>query len=210
MLSVSPASGTVLGGTLVTIFGSGFESSFNNLCRWGGWTTHVTYLNGTHLECPAPSTRIGRVPLEVTLNGQQYTANGAAFFFYSHPVVRRLTVAGHIGHQGSYISQKITLPEAGYIMVRAFGSGYMGGTDYRCRINWHAGNTTDAAGSIRLDDVTAQAVEARVVPATYDTAHDAIQCWSNMWLDGINTIEVTLNGRQYTPPDSNLTINVWW
>ena len=49
-----------------------------------------------------------------------------------------------------------------------------------------------------------------MVAATYDAGMDRIKCWSNLWLDGLNTVEVTLNGRQYTPPDTNLTINIWW
>ena len=71
--------------------------------------------------------------------------------------------------------------------MRVWGSGFRGGTDYRCRIGTHA-----------------------PLPATYDEQLDCILCWSDLWIDGDNPVEVTLNGRQYTRDGKNASINLYW
>jgi hypothetical protein len=187
ILSISPSSGTIRGQTAVTIAGSGFLEAFNTLCRWGNLTTNVSELNSTHLMCPTPQTPPGISPVEVTLNGQQYTSDGANFSHYLHPHAHKLSVQGEIGNPGTWVEEKITLPQAGYIMVDIWGSGFMGGTDYRCKIN-----------------------ENDAIPATYDAGSDRIRCWSDMWVDGTNFVEVTLNGREYTMDNLSLPINQFW
>jgi len=190
VLSVSPSSGTILGQTAVTIYGSGFLGADDTLFRWGELTTNATRLNATHLICHAPRASAGARDLEVTLNGQQYTADGRTFIHYLDPHVHLLSVSGSKGKQGSWLDPKVTLPEAGYIMVRVWGSGFMGGTDYRCRLN--------------------NATADESLAATYDASLDCIKCWSNTWLDGMNSVEVTLNGREYTSDARSLLINQFW
>ena len=187
VLSLSPASGTVLGQTMVTIAGSNFERSFNNLCRWGNLTTNVSTINATHIVCPTPVRPSGMSLVEVTLNGQQYTADGRNFSHYLHPHVRMLSLPGELGTPGTFIASKTTLPQAGYVMVSIWGTGFMGGTDYRCKINEH-----------------------EPIEATYDARSDAIKCWSDLWIDGTNYVEVTLNGREYTSDGASIEINQFW
>ena len=187
---MSPSSGTILGQTLVTIVGSGFTRAFNNLCRWDGvLTTNISSINSTHIECASPRIAAGRRPVEVTMNGQQYTSDGHTFSFYLDPHVRRLSVPGVEGEIGSYQDPKVTMPSAGYTMVRVWGTGFMGGTDYRCRIN-------DAE---------------KPIEATYDSSLDCLLCWSNQWKDEVhNSVEVTLNGREYTKDNVTVFINFFW
>ena len=187
VLSMSPSSGSVLGRTAVTIAGTGFRGAYNHLCRWGNLTTNITELGATQLVCATPQTPTGSSAVEITLNGQQYTSDGLRFSHYLHPRVRHLSVPGEIGSPGTYIAEKITLPQAGFIMVQIWGSGFMGGTDYRCKINAHA-----------------------PLAATYDARSDAIRCWSDLWVDGNNTVEVTLNGREYTADGVTIPINKFW
>ena len=88
---------------------------------------------------------------------------------------------------GTWIDEKITMPQAGYIMMHIWGSGFMGGTDYRCKINQNA-----------------------AIEATYDPPSDSIKCWSDLWIDGTNYVEVTLNGREYTSDGHHTEINQFW
>jgi hypothetical protein len=186
---MSPSSGTVLGQTAVTIFGSGFVRAFANHCRWGNLTTRVTSLNTTQITCPTPRMPVGRKPVELTMNGQQYTSDNRSFSFYLDPHVHRLGVPGTEAELGSWLDPKVTMPRAGYTMVRVWGSGFMGGTDYRCRIN-------GAAESIA---------------ATYDASLDCLLCWSNKWLDGVNNaVEVSLNGREFTKDNVTAFMNFFW
>ena len=103
--------------------------------------------------------------------------------------MRRLSVPGVEGEIGSYQDPKVTMPSAGYTMVRVWGTGFMGGTDYRCRIN-------DAE---------------KPIEATYDSSLDCLLCWSNQWKDEVhNSVEVTLNGREYTKDNVTVFINFFW
>jgi hypothetical protein len=165
-----------------------------NLCRWGSQTTNATSINETHIVCPSPRTDAGSRALEVTMNGQQYTADGIDFSFYLHPRVHKLSVSGRQGELGTWTSDKITVPQRGFILVRVWGSGFFGGTDYRCRINNNG-----------------------PIAATYEESLDCILCWSDLWKGssdpygtGSNLVEVTLNGRQYTHDNQTIPIHFFW
>ena len=128
------------------------------------------------------------------MNGQQFTSDGHNFSFYLHPHVERLSVPGRQGDLGTWTEDKVTMPQAGFILVRVWGSGFMGGTDYRCRINEH-----------------------EPITATYDESMDCILCWSDLWKGssdprgaGENLVEVTLNGREYTTDNISIPIKFFW
>ena len=147
----------------------------------------MTWLTASQLVCASPEQGIGRVGIEVSQNGQQYTSNQLEFSYFLPPAVHYLSIPGSIGELNTAIAELVTLPQAGYVLVRAWGSGYEGGTDYRCRINQQA-----------------------PIAATYDTAHDCILCWSDLFDDGVNLVEVSLNGRDYTSSGVNVTVNKFW
>jgi hypothetical protein len=187
MLSISPASGTVEGETKVTIAGAGFIRTPHVACQWGLLTTAVIDVNASHITCASPPSGAGASVLEITLNGQQYTSNGFIFSRYLHPHVLELSIPGEEGDFGSWLAAKVTLPHSRFVMVRASGSGFSGGTDYRCLIN-----------------------DAFVIAATYDDHHDCIECWSDLWVEGENVVEVTLNGVEYTADRRTLVVNRYW
>ena len=200
VLSVSPASGSEVGGTIVTVSGDSFTSAFRNQCRWGGAVTNITWFStpgtvvneGRQLTCASPPGDFGVVSLEVSANGQQFTSDARPFSYYLEPEIERLSTEGFIGALGTWQEEKVVQPLNGYVMVRVWGSGFVGGTDYRCRIQ-------DAAG-----------VDHAPFAATYDPTYDCIECWSDLWRDGRNKVEVTLNGRQYTDNGRNVTIFRYW
>ena len=189
ILSVVPASGTALGSSPVTISGTGFLSSLRGveLCRWGNATTNVTFVNETHIICLTPAAAPGLARLEVAINGQQYTADSFNFSWYSDPHVRSLSWPGTQRELNSWLEPKITLPNDGFVLVRAWGTAFMGGTDYRCRIN-----------------------DEDPIQATYDAMLDSIMCLSDLWIDGPNTVEVTLNGQEYTSDNATFTYVPFW
>ena len=189
LLSVTPKSGSVAGSTPVTITGSGFlpQPQGVELCRWAHATTSVTFVNETHIICSTPVAPVGVVPLEVTMNGQQYTSAGLNFSRYSDPHVHRLSWPGNEGELDSWLEPKVTLPQAGFVLVRAWGSAFAGGSDYRCQIN-----------------------AEEPIAATYDPSSDCILCWSDLWVEGTNTVEVTLNGLEYTTSNASFFYNPFW
>ena len=128
----------------------------------------------------------------MSANGQQFTSDARPFSYYLEPEIERLSTEGFIGALGTWQEEKVVQPLNGYVMVRVWGSGFVGGTDYRCRIQ-------DAAG-----------VDHAPFAATYDPTYDCIECWSDLWRDGRNKVEVTLNGRQYTDNGRNVTIFRYW
>ena len=184
--SISPASGTMLGSVLVTVTGTSFVSSFRTWCRWAGDTTNGTWRSPTVVVCPSPPHGFGLVALEISQNGQQYSGHRVLFSYYQSPRVTMLSVPSVQSALGSWQS-KATHLSGRYIMVRVWGSGFGGGTDYRCQIGPN-----------------------EPVAAEHDETHDCIQCWSDLWINGDNRVEVTLNGRQYTSNNLNVSIDLYW
>jgi hypothetical protein len=190
IISIMPESGSILGSTLVTITGVDFllSSHDSGVCRWGELTTNLSSINETHFICKAPAAEAGRATFEVSMNGQQFTDNGFSFSHYADPHVVEFSWPGRDSELDSWLEpSQITSPHAELILVRVWGSAFMGGSNYRCRIN-----------------------SEEPIAATYDSSLDCIMCWSDLWVDGINTVEVTLNGVEYTTDNTSFAMNKFW
>ena len=87
---VFPNSGSVDGGTTVTITGSAFSAmpAFVSLFRCMFDTTAVTatWVDATHLSCAAPAQAAGSTTLSLSYNAQDYTALTPAYVYYANPV----------------------------------------------------------------------------------------------------------------------------
>jgi hypothetical protein len=79
---VEPPLGPSEGGALVRIIGSGFLPSFETQCRFGGITVPATWVDSTIVMCTAPKHNAGTVPLEITVNGLDFTDNSLAFTYH--------------------------------------------------------------------------------------------------------------------------------
>ena len=102
--SVSPAIGSVAGGQVVTVTGSGFAASVNVMCQFGtsDRVVRARVINETLLECVAPfQAAAGVVAIQVsTCSGRRYSNSvtssysyllgNASFTGYSQPEVRFL------------------------------------------------------------------------------------------------------------------------
>lgn len=88
--SVSPHAGTVEGGALVAVAGSGFVRGPGLACRFGlGVPVAATWHSAGSLSCVSrPVGRAGNVTLEVSMNNQDFSANGVLFEFLGPPSVR--------------------------------------------------------------------------------------------------------------------------
>lgn len=95
--SLSPSSGPVAGGTQVCITGANFSVGSHVVCRFGASLVGATHALGSRphlLRCVAPPTTLSAtLVLEVSLNGQNFTASGAFFVYYQPPVPASLRPA---------------------------------------------------------------------------------------------------------------------
>jgi hypothetical protein len=90
--TVTPAEGTPLGGTMVTITGSGFEFNFPgpNTVNFGGFpATDVTVVDDGTITCKTP-VQSGTVDVSVS-NANGTAVKPAGFFFYPTPTVTAIS-----------------------------------------------------------------------------------------------------------------------
>jgi hypothetical protein len=78
-----PGWGPVTGRTTVTVFGSKFRSTPYLSCSFGSVKgVRATFINSSALACISPPyLTVGYVPLEVSLNNQDYTSNGRQYWY---------------------------------------------------------------------------------------------------------------------------------
>ena len=80
-----PNLGPLLGGTLVTVYGTNFIH-YGTLprCQFGTLpATVATFVTGTSVLCVAPPVTMASLPLEVANNGQDFSRSAVPFFFKS-------------------------------------------------------------------------------------------------------------------------------
>ena len=88
---VHPVAGVRGGGTLVTVFGSGFVGDAAMVCRFATVAVPARMLTPRQLECTSPLPAVaGYVAVEVSMNGQDYSATGVHFEYQQPVAVRAL------------------------------------------------------------------------------------------------------------------------
>ena len=82
--SISPNAGPTAGGTIVTLFGSNLYDTPDAMCRFGerGVEVFARSTGARSLECTSPAHASGTVPVELSLNGQQFTTSFERLFDY--------------------------------------------------------------------------------------------------------------------------------
>jgi hypothetical protein len=87
--SVFANSGSVDGGTIVTITGNAFATTYASLyrCRFDTTVVTATRVDATHLSCVSPAHASGAITLSLSYNAQDYTALTPAFTYYTNPVL---------------------------------------------------------------------------------------------------------------------------
>lgn len=89
ILVANPAGGHTSGGNVVVLIGNGFLRFQGNVqCRFGLAQVPASANNDRSLICNTPPYIAGLVPIEVTLNGIDFSENSGVFFkFYARPMV---------------------------------------------------------------------------------------------------------------------------
>ena len=109
--SIGPDAGPTVGGTVVLVRGAHFAGGDAYRCKFGSQAVlavlHGARANGYYLECTAPPVNgTGAdvfVPLEVSLNGQQYTRDDVLYRYFAHQsIVGLLPTSGPV-HGGTAV-----------------------------------------------------------------------------------------------------------
>ena len=80
--SVTPSEGSVSGGSVVTVVGSGFRSGAELACRFGYGRSGVVgarWLSSSEAECAAPSRAAGNTTVEISNNGADFSISSTKF-----------------------------------------------------------------------------------------------------------------------------------
>lgn len=117
--SVTPSFGPSHGGTLVEVEGKGFANSSALSCRLARRRLPAVFLDSGHIQCATPSsTTYESMPLEVSINGADFTSSGVLFTFVAPIVVRH--------------AWPMNGPISGGTSVVVYGSGFSGGGTLHC------------------------------------------------------------------------------
>ena len=85
-----PSVGPVEGGTVVTVFGQGFQSSKGVMCKFGDYLVmRGEWISETSVGCITPESDVGNRTLEVSVNGVDFSLDARVFTFMS-----RLSIMG--------------------------------------------------------------------------------------------------------------------
>eukprot|EP00698_Gefionella_okellyi_P014440 TRINITY_DN4005_c1_g1_i2.p1 TRINITY_DN4005_c1_g1~~TRINITY_DN4005_c1_g1_i2.p1 ORF type:complete len:2826 (+),score=696.32 TRINITY_DN4005_c1_g1_i2:356-8479(+) len=89
---VIPPSGPRQGGTLISVFGSSFVNSAQLMCRFGSSAPVVaTWLTFSKVQCYSSAFTQPSVPVEVSNNNADFTANGQLYSYFGLPNVTSIT-----------------------------------------------------------------------------------------------------------------------
>ena len=91
VLAVTPTLGPTVGGTLLTIEGSGFQSTSTLVCSFGSIVHSATYISPLLVTCiTPPMPNATQLAVYVSLDGQQWSPAGAPFTWYASPLLLSL------------------------------------------------------------------------------------------------------------------------
>lgn len=151
LLELSPASGPVAGNVVVLIRGLNFVDSGELQCRFGPEVATARFINTDSIECTAPSGRLGRVTVEVSLNGIDYSHDSALFEYFVESELRSIV--------------PLSGPISGGTEVRIIGYELRFTPDTKCRFGW-----IDVAATF----TNAEEVRCRSPPRTKGNADFAL------------------------------------
>ncbi len=174
ILVANPAGGHTTGGNSVALIGDGF-SRFNGdvRCRFGQSQVPGFSSNDRSLNCKTPPYFAGLVPIEVTLNGVDFSQNSGVYFtFYERPKVIHIFPRG-----GRFERNSNDAPT----LISVVGTNFMA----------HSENVLVKFGNIAVSgNVTSNTVLMVRSPKTM-TAETNYESWDTI-------VKVSLNGQDYS------------
>ena len=89
---ISPEAGPTVGGTWVTLIGTGFVDTHLTLCKFGNTeATAYKYVNESHVACQTPPTSVmGQVDVSISFNSLQFEAAQQKFDYIAPWTIRKL------------------------------------------------------------------------------------------------------------------------
>lgn len=91
VLGIEPSIGGVAGGTAVSVRGDGFEDATMLGCRFGSSGDNLVqaeFVSPQEVVCTTPVTAgAGSLPVEVTINGVDFSGNGHRYSYHDSPVI---------------------------------------------------------------------------------------------------------------------------
>ena len=165
--SISPRSGPLDGGSMVRVLVreemliiSGMSPEYR--CRFGSVEVPALPAFPAALHCISPNTTAaGAVPLEVTLNGQQFSFDGVLFTFVSQ--LRVSSVSPSLG------------PYAGNTSILVQAAGLDGGSAYRCRFSSASSDSVDVDATYERAHARLRCVSPSAVRAPLSVSVNAQQ-----------------------------------
>ncbi|MDR3454951.1 MAG: IPT/TIG domain-containing protein, partial [Rhodoferax sp.] len=187
--AVAPAKGPVTGGTLVTVTVAFTEQVPTLLCRFGPTIVSATYVSPFLVSCVAPVSPIldgglgggGTVAVEVTVNGQDFSASKVQFTYELEAFVSGVNVA--------------SVPEDEGVELAILGSQFVSSPSLLCSF-------VHSSVEVSRQFVTSPAV---VVTARFVSAHE-VRCLLPGGPVGSWSVDVSNNGQQFT--NSNVSVAV--
>ena len=117
---VLPRSGSVNGGTLLNVSGTGFKNTSVLYCRFGSLPpVEGLYLSTTRVQCVSPMHQIGSVSIEVTTNGVDYSEDMVQYRYYASPAVSHVVPSSG--------------PTEGGTVVSVYGRNFIDSDSLNCR-----------------------------------------------------------------------------
>ena len=115
VFTVSPTTAIDMGGTLVSIYGTGFHESDTIQCAFKSLdqqnTTLATYISATEITCPTPALPVGQVSLSILDDNVSVATNVSVLDIHTTPVID--SIAPVVGSRD------------GGTMVTVHGSGFV-------------------------------------------------------------------------------------
>jgi hypothetical protein len=119
---INPVSGPAIGGTVVQVKGINFINTPELACKFGNVVVPAVFLLSVEILCTTPLHIMGSFPVEVTLNGADFTTSGIDYFFYDGPHVLSIWPTNGPAMVGG-------------TAVTVHGAGFTQTTDLHCRFN---------------------------------------------------------------------------
>ena len=142
--SIFPLGGPIKGGSLIKVSGRDFAAGSLPRCRFGTILAAATVHGSDSLACESPAAVEGSVSLQISLNGQQFTADPDLFTVHGKPAVASLSPS-----RG---------PVAGGTLVRVSSAALASVGVYRCRFGEAEALATYNAAEQMLSCFSAAAV----------------------------------------------------
>ena len=152
IISISPSTGPISGGTTIVVTGTNFLASTLLSCRFGESTiTSAIYLNSTSIQCLTPVSALGAKSFDVTVsnNGKDFSECNVSFKYINEVKVTSIyPVYGSI---------------SGGTNVTVLGYGFEVDTQYTCQFGMKQKVLATVVSKTEMNCVTLPSTDANLV-----------------------------------------------